>query len=255
MRIVIITQNDPFFLGRSLDYLLKMLPEEHEVVACVLLGASPFGKKETLMQKIKKTVSIFGPFFLIGYGLYFIMGKLKGYPSVTSALQQKGVPIVQLEKNINHEDSLATISAFAPDLLISIAGNQIFKKRLINLAPKGCLNLHTALLPKYRGLMPTFWVLKNNERKTGVSVFLVDEGIDSGPIVVQKEYVIEETDSQQKLIERTKALGMEAIVEAVQKISDGNYKLQDNPESEMTYFSFPTAQDVKEFKKLGKKFF
>jgi len=255
MRIVIITQNDPFFLGRSLDYLLKTLPHEHNVVACVLLSASPFGKKETLFQKIKKTISIFGPFFLIGYGLYFLKGKLKGYPTVKSALRQKGVPIVQLEKNINHEDSLNTINSFGPELLISIAGNQIFKTKLINLAPKGCLNLHTALLPKYRGLMPTFWVLKNNEKKTGVSVFLVDEGIDSGPIVVQKEYIIEKTDSQQKLIERTKALGMEAIVEAVDKINRGNYNLQDNPESEMTYFSFPTAQDVREFRKLGKKFF
>ncbi len=57
---------------------------------------------------------------------------------------------------------------FKPDMLISILGNQIFKKPLINLAPKGCLNLHTALLPKYRrGLMSTFWVLKNNEQVAG----------------------------------------------------------------------------------------
>jgi len=55
------------------------------------------------------------------------------------------------------------------------------------LAPKGCLNLHSALLPKYRGLMPSFWVLKNNENKTGVSVFFVDKGIDSGPIFSAKK--------------------------------------------------------------------
>ena len=66
-------------------------------------------------------------------------------------------------------------------------GNQIFKKQIIELAPKGCINLHTALLPKYRGLMPTFWVLKNNEKYTGVSVFFVDKGIDSGPIIVQRK--------------------------------------------------------------------
>ena len=76
-------------------------------------------------------------------------------------------------------------------MLVSILGNQIFKRKLIDLAPKGCINLHTALLPKYRGLMPTFWALKNNEKNTGVSVFFVDEGIDSGPIIIQKKVVIE----------------------------------------------------------------
>ena len=69
----------------------------------------------------------------------------------------------------------------------------------------GCINLHTALLPKYRGLMPTFWVLKNNEKNTGVSVFFVDEGIDSGPIIVQKNISIGNM-TQQELIVKTKKL-------------------------------------------------
>ena len=60
------------------------------------------------------------------------------------------------------------------------------KKQIFNLAPKGCLNLHTALLPKYRGLMPTFWVLKNNETHTGVSVFFVDKGI----VPISKTYLV-----------------------------------------------------------------
>ena len=60
-----------------------------------------------------------------------------------------------IEKKLN-------VSLSSRGNLISILGNQIFKKPLIELAPKGCINLHTALLPKYRGLMPTFWVLKNN---------------------------------------------------------------------------------------------
>ena len=84
---------------------------------------------------------------------------------------------------------------------MSVAGNQIFRAALLEVAHKGCLNVHSALLPRYRGLMPTFWVLKNGEKETGVSVFLVDKGIDSGPIVVQKRVPIT-TDRLENLIRR-----------------------------------------------------
>jgi len=138
--------------------------------------------------------------------------------------------------------------------LVSILGNQIFKNNIIKLAPKGCINLHTALLPKYRGLMPTFWVLKNNEEFTGVSVFFVDEGIDSGPIIVQKKVKIGNI-SQSSLIEITKKLGMDAIIEAIDLIDNDKFNLITNNDNEMTYYTFPSREDVIEFKRKGKKFF
>ena len=137
---------------------------------------------------------------------------------------------------------------------MSILGNQIFKTPIINLAPKGCINLHTALLPIYRGLMPTFWVLKNNEKYTGVSVFFVEKGIDSGPIVVQKKVEIGNR-SQEELIIYTKKIGMEAIAEAIDLIEHDKVKLIENDESKKTYYTFPTKQDVTIFKENGKKFF
>ena len=137
---------------------------------------------------------------------------------------------------------------------MSLQGNEIFKKPLLDLAPKGCINLHTAMLPKYRGLMPTFWVMKNNEKYTGVSVFFVDEGIDSGPIIVQEKVEIGNS-TQAQLIMRTKKIGMKLIVKAVNLITENNLVLLPNPESEKTYYSFPTRKDVIEFKKIGKRFF
>lgn len=102
--------------------------------------------------------------------------------------------------------------------------------------------------------MPSFWVLKNKEEYTGVSVFFVDEGIDSGPILVQKKVKIGDR-TQEELIRHTKKLGMDAIIEAIQKIQQGNYELIPNPNEEMTYYSFPTRSDVREFKMAGKRFY
>lgn len=254
MRIVIITQNEPFFLRENINYLINILPEHSSIVGCVVADPSPFGKKESFLKKSKKTFNIFGLRFFLFYSIKYILSKINPGKSLIKLLNEKNIPIIQLEGSINSKKSVGKIKAHEPDLLISILGNQIFKSPIIDLAPKGCLNLHTALLPKYRGLMPTFWVLKNNEEKTGVSVFYVDEGIDSGPIVVQKEVVIGNR-TQLELIKHTKKLGMEAIAESVDLIEKDEVQIIENDASQMTYFSFPTKEDVKIFRKNKKRFF
>jgi methionyl-tRNA formyltransferase len=253
MRIIILTQDDPFYLSSNIDFLLKNLPSYAQVVGTVVFDVSPFGKRETFFQKMKKTYDVFGFQFFAYYGFKFIKSKLFT-PSIAEVLKTHTVPLVQLEGSVNSKKNLAVLTSYSPDLLISIGGNQIFKLPLINLATKGCLNLHTALLPKYRGLMPSFWVLKNNESHTGVSVFFVDEGIDSGPIVVQKKVEIG-NKSQEELIKHTKQIGMESILEAVDKIQNDTVKLIPNNAEQSTYFSFPTRADVSEFYKKGKRFF
>ena len=102
--------------------------------------------------------------------------------------------------------------------------------------------------------MPSFWVLKNNELNTGVSVFFVDEGIDSGPILIQKELEIG-SHNQKSLIIESKALGMTAIIEAVEKIYHGDLTCIPNQNEEMSYYGFPTASDVSEFRCNGGKLF
>lgn len=254
MRIVIITQDEPFYLAESLRYLVDILPKHSEIVGCVVNTVSPFGKKETLIQKAKKTLNIFGFSFFIHYTIKFILHKFDSIKKIDSVLCENCIEKIVLNKHINHVDSVNKIKSYQPDLLISILGNQIFKEPIINLAPKGCLNLHTALLPKYRGLMPTFWVMKNDEKYTGVSVFFVDKGIDSGPIVVQEKIEIEDR-TQEELIKHTKKIGMNAIAKAVDLIEKGKVKLIENDAAKKSYFSFPTQEDVQEFKAKGKRFF
>lgn len=254
MRIVIITQDDPFYVTKSLGYFLSILPSHSEVVACVVNDASPFGKKESFLTKALNTYKIFGLKFFLHYAGRFLASKLGSANNIVKLLQEKAIPIIELEGNINSKLSVDAINEYKPDLLVSILGNQIFKEPIINLAPKGCLNLHTALLPKYRGLMPTFWVMKNDEKYTGVSVFYVDEGIDSGPIIVQKKVEIGNR-TQEQLIDYTKKLGMEAIAEAVDLIENDAVNIIENNPNDKTYFSFPTKADVKEFLAKGKRFF
>lgn len=254
MKITIITQDEPFFLADNIDYLIRNFPRHSIIVSCVVFKVSPFGKSESFVQKTIRTFRIFGARFFAHYAKNYLLSKMNPAKKVKKVLSRHKIPIIELDKPINTRESLNVISQYGPDLLISIAGNQIFKGALINLAPKGCLNLHTALLPKYRGLLPTFWVLKNNERYTGVSIFYVDEGIDSGPILVQKRVEIGNM-TQEQLIRKTKRMGMDAIIEAVDMIEKGNCSLIDNDAVHMSYYKFPTREDVKEFLRIGKRFY
>lgn len=254
MRITILTQSDTFFLAENISYLIKKLPVHSKIVSTVVFDVSPFGKRESFFNKAKKTINVFGLSFFIHYSIKYFVYKFNSAKSVYKVLKNYGIPIIQLSKSINHPESISVIKSFEPDLLISIAGNQIFKKQLLALASKGCLNLHTALLPKYRGLLPTFWVMKNDEKYTGVSVFFVDEGIDSGPIVVQERVEIGNR-TQEELIKYTKKLGMEAITKAIDLIEKDEIELMENDDSKKTYFSFPTREDVKDFLARGKRFY
>jgi methionyl-tRNA formyltransferase len=254
MRIVLITQDEPFFLARSLAYLLDRLPANARVVGAVLLNPSPFGKKETSLGKLLRTYRVFGASFTAHYVGRFLAAKISWSPTVATVLRSRNVALVQLSAGINSKSSLQQVRRLAPDLLISVAGNEIFRRPLIQLAPKGCLNLHSALLPKYRGLMPSFWVLRFGEQYTGVSVFAVDDGIDSGPILVQKRFEIGDM-SQYELIKYAKFIGMDAISEAVAMIMSGDVRYLPNDDKEATYYSFPTNRDVAEFLKVGARFY
>ena len=254
MKAAIITQDDPFFLPDAMEQLCRLAKGRHEFVGCVMLSASPFGKRESFAAKALKTWRIFGTAFFVRYAARFLGAKLIRRRSVADVLSGHSVPIVTLEQSINHKQSLEVIGNLGADVLVSIVGNEIFRRPLLDLAPRGCLNLHTALLPKYRGLMPSFWVLKNRESHTGVSVFLVDEGIDTGPIVVQRKVEIGDM-SQDALIRETKQIGMEMIVEAMDLLENEGFQPAPNNDADATYFGFPTREDVKAFRAAGARFF
>ena len=252
MKLVVITQDDPFYLPDVLGRFFDGIDAKHQITGCVLLSASPFGKKESTLQKALRTYRVFGPTFFMHYAWKFLYGKLFRRNAVARLFEAQGVKITRLDKSINHEDSLKKIRAMAPDVLVSILGNEIFRAPLLQVAP--CLNLHTAPLPRYRGLMPTFWVLRFGETETAVSVFLVDEGIDSGPILVQKPVAIGRK-SQAELIRETKVIGMDAMVEAITLLATGTPELIENDSGKASYFSFPTRDDVREFRAAGAKFY
>lgn len=253
MRVFIVTQDEPFYLGESIDYLLANLPEGVEVVGAYVLDPSPFGKKKTFLQKAIDTVRIFGLPFFIFYGAQFVHSRLFGV-RVPAVFARHGVKADVYAGNINSPESLDFIRSLNPDVVISLASNQIFRAELLALPPRGCINLHTAMLPRYRGLMPLFWAMSNDDAEVGVTAFLMNKGVDTGPILRQESFPIANFPMHQ-LIRITKILGMRLINRTLADLRDGTEVLLPNDDAMATVVRFPTREDTRRFLRAGKRFF
>jgi len=157
--------------------------------------------------------------------------------------------------NINDTKIVNKVREDKTDIIISGYFDQIIKKDLIKIPSFGILNIHLSMLPEYRGVKPVFWVLKNNESKTGITIHIVEEGLDTGDIVIQKEVDILSSDSVDSLTKRMSIVGSEILQTAIENIQLNKLELKKQNLGSGSYYSQPTKKDLTHFKKQGKKFY
>jgi methionyl-tRNA formyltransferase len=137
---------------------------------------------------------------------------------VKRAAERLGLQVLQPAKPSEIAGKLA---AFGADVGVVVAYGRILKKDVLASAKHGLLNVHFSLLPKYRGAAPVQWTLVRGEARTGVTLFWLDEGMDTGPIFLQKEAEIGPDEDAAALMERLVALGVAALDEALDRIEAG----------------------------------
>lgn len=125
-------------------------------------------------------------------------------------------------QNINEPKSLEKLRQFNCDIFVSMSFNQIFKSEILNLTPNGFINCHASALPFYRGRNNLNWVLINDEKEFGVTVHHIDEGIDTGDIILQRKYPITDKDDYQTLLERAKKHCADILYDSLCLIEKGD---------------------------------
>lgn len=125
-----------------------------------------------------------------------------------------GLPVLQPEK-ARDEKFVAALRTIQPDLIAVAAFGQILPKTILDLPRHGCLNVHTSLLPKYRGAAPIQWAIANGDTETGVTIMKMDVGMDTGDILTQRTTPIAATDNSQTLHDRLAQLGAELLVQTI----------------------------------------
>lgn len=124
-------------------------------------------------------------------------------------------------QRVNAQESLASIRALAPDLIVVVAYGQILRAELLGLPPLGCINVHGSLLPKYRGAAPIQWAVARGERESGVTVMYMNAGMDEGDMILKRSIPIGPDETAGSLHDRLAKTGASALVAVVEMLQSG----------------------------------
>lgn len=205
----------------------------------VFMGTPAFAVP-TLQQLLNSEFSVVGvvcqPDRPSGRGKKIRVGPVKAL-----ALSQ-GIPVAQPEK-MKDPRFMETLQAWEPDAIVVAAFGRILPKFILNLPPKGCLNVHGSLLPKYRGAAPIQWALIHGETETGITIMLMDEGMDTGAILQQEVIPIGPGETAGELARRMAQIGGVLLVSTLREWVAGTMISYPQNESEATFAPILKKED------------
>jgi methionyl-tRNA formyltransferase len=256
MRTIIITQEDRCYVPLFLSEFLKIRKVDGIVlVPGSLKGLSTVSLAKRLFQvfglaDFTRLVLLLACNCVLNFASSFL--RLNRDYSVKANASRYSLPVYR-EKDINSPAFLKFLEMLNPEVIASVACPQIFTNGLIGTG-RHTINIHGSLGLKYRGMMPSFWVLAKGEGKTGVAVHYIDEGVDTGAIIWQKPIDISAGETLHSLQKKVATVGASALSEALEKIEGGDI-VRIPPSEEARYFSLPDQKAGREFRKRGNRYF
>jgi methionyl-tRNA formyltransferase len=164
--------------------------------------------------------------------------KGRGYQETASPVKQAAVleqiPVFQPE-SVNSPEFFSVLQELSPELIVVVAYGQILTKKILHLPARGCLNVHASLLPKYRGAAPIQRCLIDGQKVTGVTIMKMDEGMDTGDILMQAPVVISPAETAVTLHEKLALVGAVTLKKSIEALIDGSLPAIPQNSDEATY--------------------
>ena len=155
-----------------------------------------------------------------------------------------GIEVIQ-PKRMKDEEVIAKIKEINPDLIVVVAYGKILPKEIIDIPKYGIINVHSSLLPKYRGASPIHSAILNGDKESGVSIMYIEEGLDSGDVILKETCEITEDDTLGTLHDRLKELGAIGLEKALKLIEVGEVKAEKQDDSKATFVKPITKEQAK----------
>ena len=185
--------------------LQKIIDEKHEILGVVTQPDKPVGR-----------------------------GKKMGMPPVKELALKYDIPVYQPIK-ARDEEFVKVLRELNPDLIVVVAFGQILPKSILDIPKLGCVNVHVSLLPKYRGAAPINWVIINGEEKTGVTTMYMDEGLDTGDMILTSEFALDDEITAGELHDIMKEEGALLLKQTIDLIDKGEAPRIPQNHEEFTY--------------------
>lgn len=163
-------------------------------------------------------------------------------PAVKTAAQALGLPVYQPD-TLRGPEALSRLEAARPEVIVVAAYGEILRRSVLSLPPRGCVNVHASLLPRHRGAAPVAAAILAGDRVTGVTIMLMDEGMDTGPILAQAEEPVRADDTAGTLTARLAELGARCLLDTLPRWLAGEIEPQPQDGSQATYAPRVTKED------------
>ena len=164
-------------------------------------------------------------------------------PPVTQIAQSAGIPVVQPEKIRSNQEFRAQLEATAPDAIVVVAYGRIIPPWMLAVPKLGCINLHGSLLPRYRGAAPIQWAVAMGDAYTGNTTMLLEEGLDTGPILMQETVEIGPDQTAVELFDILAHKGAPLVVETLKRLSEGSIEPERQNEVQATFAPMLDRED------------
>ncbi len=155
-------------------------------------------------------------------------------PPVKREAQALGIPVMQ-PRRLRAPEAFEQLQAWQPDLIVVAAYGQILRPNVLELPRYGCINVHASLLPRWRGASPIQHAILHGDEETGITIMVMDEGMDTGPILSQEALPIAADDTAATLSEKLSALGARLLLETLPGYLSGEIQPRPQPEEGVTY--------------------
>lgn len=257
MRVVFLTQDDPLYILPFFEEFFHQPLDDVRVTSIFACRAMGNRKRSKLVAELLR---LYGP---LGFArlatLQLIsraasalhLGSIAGSAhSIRELAEQNRIPYRAIS-NPNAEMNARAIAAEQPDVIVSVACPFVLKKPLLELPGLAALNIHHAPLPRYKGMMPTFWQMYHGETSVGITIHTMAEALDAGDILEQRFMPIQNGETMHQLIRRSKRAGAHAMKTLLSQFAQGIKPQPLATDSVSSYFTFPTAVEMRHFRERG----
>ncbi len=163
------------------------------------------------------------------------------FPPVKEVAVRENIPVLQPVK-IKQEEAVAQLRDLSFDVMVVVAFGQILSKEILDMPKYGCINVHASLLPRWRGAAPIQWSILSGDEKTGITTMKLDEGVDTGDMLLQEEYTIKPDETGGSLFDHLSPMGSDLLLKTLDQVEDGSIKPIKQDDSQSTYAKMLTKE-------------
>lgn len=248
LRVFVITEDDPLYVSKFFEVFLRELPRDRiELVGMTVSRAF----HEPIWKTAKRIHRFYGTVDFVRLGLRYAWAKARR-SGIGRLARRMGVPLHETA-SVNAADYVERLRDLQIDVLVSVAAPEVFKRPLLQIARLGCINIHSGRLPKYRGMMPTFWQMRHGEREVVVTIHEMAEKLDAGGVVVTHAFPLRDHDVLDRVITGTKREGARSMLQVLSETAERGALPKATPldMTQADYFRFPDPENVRAFRARG----